>query len=272
MTPEPSKSPHDAILAHPTKISPSAVRMEAAGLRHLTDRGLLVCLEHRRGLIPTGIENHLRKQHRLKGVELRAALQQTESLRPLLATPGALPTVAHGTTNIPELETVTAYHCLLSGCNREREALSRSQASVQKHQSRVHNVNQHRAKGGRTRPQDSLQYYSIATVQVQSLLPQPYERFYIIKDAAVDPSQPAEHLLPTNTLARFDEDLQKAEEEDHAVYDCVPEHPTQAQLPPWISRTGISNHLSGLQRRGSRSLWAPSPTVSIAQCRLFFCC
>lgn len=242
--------------------------MEAAGLRHLPGLQILVCIEHRRGVTPTGVSNHLRNSHRLKGERLSAALEELEVLRPQLLPPSQLADVPHHTLYVPEIESCPAFHCQLPNCNEERAALSVSRRTVEKHQAKVHGVNDERRRGGRTSHGSSGQYYDIAAVRIQSLLPRPYEKPFIIKElvTAVPPLEsPALPQAPTSatlaTLACFDADIEAATKEDERLYDRVPREATVAQLPPWLTQTGISSHLGGMEKETIHQLAGP-PSAS----------
>ena len=237
------------------------IKMEAAGLRHLPGLKILVCIEHRRGVPPTGVINHLRDSHRLKGERLIAALQEVEVLRPQLIPPSQLADVPHHTIHVPEIESRPAFDCHLPNCNGERAALSQSRRTVEKHQAKVHGVNDGRRREGRTRPGSGRQFYDIAAVRIQSLLPRLYEKPFIIKElvTAVPPlDSPTLPQAPTPaTLARFDADLEAATREDESLYDRVLKDPTTAQLPPWLTQTEISNHLSGMEKELIHRLAGP---------------
>ena len=228
--------------------------MEAVRLRYLLEYRLIVCLEHRSGIVPTSVGPHLCKKHGSKGEVLNKALHEVAELQPPPLAPSAIPPVAHGTTLIPEIEAVKAYHCLLEGCNHEREALSPSRPTVEKHQARVHKVNDGRKLGGRTQQGTSAFYYQIAIVQIQTLLPQPYTRWFIIKEQINRPPEHLEQQSSTVELAQIDKDLETAKECDRSLYSRIPVEVTQAQLPPWLTRTGISNHLSGMAKERVNSL------------------
>ena len=239
--------PHQTSVAH-------QLSMEAVGLRYLTEYQVLVCLEHQRGIIPTGVKTHLRKEHRAKGTELTTALEEVDRLRPPPLAASDLPTVAHGSAYIPEILAVEAYHCVLERCNGESASLSESRLTVERHQARVHGVNHGRKLGGRTKPGSSASYYNIATVKIQSLLPQPYRRPYIIKENTERLREYSEPQSSIVVLAQIDKDLETAKECDRTLYGRVPEEATQAQLPPWLVRTGISNHLSGMAKETVNTL------------------
>lgn len=201
-------------------------------MRYLTQYRLLVCLEHRRGIPRCGVSNHLRKYHGTKGTELKAALLEVEQLQPLPLIATEHPTVAHGSLRIPEIEAVNAYHCVLERCNYEPELLSKDRRTVERHQARVHGVNHGRKLGGRTRQGTSTTYYKINSVLIQTLLPQPFKRWFIVKDNVDQPRRLSETQPSAAGLAQFDVDLKTAKQEDCSLYDHVPEQTTQAQLPP----------------------------------------
>lgn len=228
--------------------------MEAAGLQYMSNHRLIICLEHRRGVVATGVSNHLRREHQLKGQALQAALEEVEQLRPQPVEPTALPAVAHGTLHIPEIKSTTAYHCVLEHCNLEREALSSCRRTVEKHQGRVHRINKGRQHRGRSRRDTQVVPYQIATVRIQSLLPRPHERPYIIQEAVYTPRERLEAQSSTFELAQIDKDLETARECDRSLYGRVPVEATQAQLLPWLVWTGISNHLSGMAKETVQAL------------------
>lgn len=228
--------------------------MEAAGLRYLIEHRLIICIEHGRGVVATGVDTHLRNEHRLKGTGLKAALQEVVQLRPQPFAAQELPTVAHHTIHIQELPATEAYHCVLEDCNLEREALSMCRRTVEKHQSRVHRINAGRKRGGRGQDSSAVAPYQIKSVQIQTLLPRPFDRWFIIKKDG-DQQEGSVKLRPSAAaLAQFEADLETAEQKDRTLYDQVPEQTTQAQLPPWLVRTGISNHLSGMEKETIRTL------------------
>ena len=171
----------------------------------------------------------------------------------------------HHTIYVPEIESSPAFHCQLPNCNGERAALSQLRRTVEKHQAKVHGVNNERRRGGRTSPGSSGQFYNIAAVRIQSLLPRPYEKPFIIKElvtAVLPLDGPAlPQAPPPATLARFDADLEAATKEDEGLYNRVPTEATTAQLPPWLTQTRIAKHLGGMEKEMIHRLAEP-PTDS----------
>ena len=98
--------------------------MEAVGLYYHSTYRIIICLDHGVGVIPTGIETHLRNVHKEKGERLHAALREAGNYSSVLCQITNLPQLIHGTEEISGLAIQAAYHCKLAACNDEKQSLT----------------------------------------------------------------------------------------------------------------------------------------------------
>lgn len=226
--------------------------MEAVGLKYIQDYRVIICLEHQHGLIPTGIEKHLRRSHAVKGSRLHAAVREVALLSPRLLSPIELPIIPHYSNRIPGIQVIDGFHCLLPDCNNERQSLSCHRRTVEKHQARVHAVNQSRPRNGRRKEGSHQSPYKIESVCMQSLMPKQHERPFIVR-AQETTSQPTEAVpyLPSCAMTSLEleelDEIEKAVDvSEEAAHMQLTNDPPQSQLAPWLTRTGISNHIRSM--------------------------
>ena len=219
--------------------------MDQVGLRYSTSHKILICLQHGYSLLPKGIEQHLRKLHKIKGVILHAVLEETSLL--LLQLPGfaSIPP-----PNQPPIAGLTIHHgfqCQLPACNQDSGAISINYEFVRRHQARSHGVNlRQRKKQLGENPSNSQ---DIATVCIQSLFPAPHYHPFIVQNEASHATIP---ILSTaeedSTQSQLMQNYQESKEAEQTVIESIPIQEHKAQLPPWINHTGIFQRLSGLNR------------------------
>ena len=236
--------------------------MEAVGLQYNSTYRILICREHAVGVLPNGVETHLRNDHREKGDRLRAALSEisnhySSTLCPITE----IPLPPHGIERIPSLATTTAYYCKLSGCNEEKQSLSINRRIVEKHQSRVH-ASQIKGPDGARRLRN---HYQIEQVSIQSLLQKPYYRPFIVRQPhdSQDRSSEGFQAVPQSHIDQLSHDYGLSRKAASSLYSSIPPSDASIHTAPWLQTTGIHRHVQGQDKDLIKALvGGPTPGKS----------
>ena len=208
---------------------------------------VIICEEHGR-VIPYDphlrkIQDHLRREHAAKGKDLKDCMQELDELQLPNVSADRLPKPVDGGPPIQGLPLLRGYQCTMTACNHERESLSQSEATIKRHQSRVHYVG--RTKSVRRAPD------MIRQVMVQCFFPKEHNRLFVV--AAESPLLPPTRMHAVASedptfLATLQNEYQTSQENWEATFNSLPvnENLYQTQTPPWLTTTGIFPFIQGL--------------------------
>lgn len=156
--------------------------MERNNLTYNVEHKLLICIEHGFAVSSSSLEKHLRTYHKIKGESLQAVLIEIENLQILDPTTVVPP---NNCSRIPHLPVSIGYRC--TACSH----LSKHKRTIEKHLSKEHNIGHAKFK---TKPTES----DIETVDVQSLLPIPTYRPFVVQTPVLHAEHNSSTLISSN--------------------------------------------------------------------------
>ena len=220
--------------------------MEQSNLVYNSSLKVVICVEHGYCLPASSVKSHLNRLHGVKGAQLRAACEEVreiETVDPLHLLQ------SHERPPVPYLSVDLGWQCTATACNHDNRSVSKSRVTVEKHLSEVHSIGR---RPGKTPPQTT----DLREVQVQSFLPNPYYRpFVVLQDCQESSSEQANKQQLQVTVKDGDESrtflheqYTSSQQSWNAVYHRLPTRDSQTvdPSPLWLLTSGISRWIQGL--------------------------
>lgn len=145
--------------------------MEQFNLVYNSSIKAIICIEHGYCLPVSTVKYHLKRLHGVKGVQLKAVHEEVQNLDTVDLLQLQPP---YENSPVPYLPIKTGWQCMATACNHDKRSIFRSKELVEKHLSEVHSIGR---RPGKTPPQTS----DIRKVTVQSFLPNPYYRPFVVQ-------------------------------------------------------------------------------------------
>ena len=196
----------------------------------------LICKVCKSCIRPSSFESHLRKRHLIKGAILHAALQDFKKIKDQCRDPAEIPRPAEPIPIIPLLAVTKRYQCTLcDGAINERFS-SDNWRTVERHQRNEHAVPDRRSKEWKAYKQGKQ---LIDKVSMQSFLPNPYFRPFVINDINIPGSS-------TNNLdnEQLLQDYETSKQSELLAFAKIQENSFKSQIPPWLKSLGVYSYLN----------------------------
>ena len=236
----------------------------AASFSYLATHGVLLCRDCGTCLMPgrASQEWHLRHPpHNLKGSELRTLLDlfATHELR----SPGQIALPDQPCIAIEGLRRHPAFSCIL--CDDAQPTLTRSEPAIRAHVSREHGQKPSQQSEGSAWQRCMVQTFFAKTKHVQY--------FVVTDDKAEGDAATAAIALEPQEQAFFDlADADATTVADDIKTEANKVHGFESHrsaVVPWLGRTGIANHVRGLQKDEMHASYALPKSADEGEPELF---